>query len=99
MYSKATYIQSVNKLEKNMTMTKHANKRCQQRGISPDLVLLLNTLGMETQQKGNTYVLELDKQTQKRLSKKLKHLLMEIQRNVIVVIGEDDNVITTAHKY
>lgn len=82
-----------------MTMTKHANKRCQQRGISPDLVLLLNTLGMETQQKGNTYVLELDKQTQKRLSKKLKHLLMEIQRNVIVVIGEDDNVITTAHKY
>jgi hypothetical protein len=88
-----------NKEEANMTISQHAQKRCQQRGISPDLVLLLNALGMETQQKGNTYVLQLDKHTQKRLSKKLKRLLMQIQRNIFVVISDDDNVITTAHKH
>ncbi|MFB1036742.1 MAG: hypothetical protein QMC38_15510 [Sinobacterium sp.] len=82
-----------------MTISQHAQKRCQQRGISPDLVLLLNTLGMETQQKGNTYVLELDKYTKKTLSKKLKGLLMQIQRDVFVVISDDDNVITAAHKH
>ena len=82
-----------------MTISQHAQKRCQQRGISPDLVLLLNALGMETQQKGNTYVLELAKHTKKTLSKKLKGLLMQIQRDVFVVISEDDNVITAAHKH
>jgi hypothetical protein len=54
---------------------------------------------METQQKGNTYVLELDKYTKKTLSKKLKGLLMQIQRDVFVVISGDDNVITAAHKH
>lgn len=63
-----------------MTITTHAQKRCQQRGISPDLVLLLNALGMETQQKGNTYVLQLDKRTQKSLCKKLKTLLTQVQK-------------------
>jgi hypothetical protein len=82
-----------------MTISQHAQKRCQQRGISLDLVLLLNALGMETQQKGNTYVLELDKHTKKTLSKKLKGLLMQIQRDVFVVISGDDNVITAAHKH
>ncbi|GAA0856279.1 hypothetical protein [Aliiglaciecola litoralis] len=82
-----------------MTISQHAQKRCQQRGISPDLVVLLNALGMETQQKGNTYLLELDKHTQKTLTKKLKQLLMQIQRNVFVVISDDDTVITTAHKH
>jgi hypothetical protein len=82
-----------------MTISQHAQKRGQQRGISPDLVLLLNALGMETQQKGNTYVLELDKQTQKALSKKLKSLLMQVQRNVFVVISDKDQVITMAHKH
>ncbi|MGS2721526.1 hypothetical protein [Paraglaciecola aestuariivivens] len=48
-----------------MTFSQHAQKRCQQRGISPDLIILLNALGVETQQKGNTYLLELDKHTQK----------------------------------
>jgi hypothetical protein len=82
-----------------MTISQHAQKRCQQRGISLGLVLLLNALGMETQQKGNTYVLELDKHTKKILSKKLKGLLMQIQRDVFVVISGDDNVITAAHKH
>jgi len=84
----------------NMTITTHAQKRCQQRGISPDLVLLLNALGMETQQKGNTYVLQLDKRTQKSLCKKLKTLLTQVQKDVFVVISETDDVITaTAHKH
>tara|TARA_R110002167_G_scaffold137654_1_gene324732 strand:- start:31011 stop:31259 length:249 start_codon:yes stop_codon:yes gene_type:complete len=82
-----------------MTISQHAQKRCQPRGISPDLVLLLNALGMETQQKDNTYVLELDKHTKKTLSEKLKGLLMQVQRDVFVVISEDDNVITAAHKH
>jgi hypothetical protein len=82
----------------NMTITTHAQKRCQQRGISPDLVLLLNALGMETQQKGNTYVLQLDKRTQKSLCKKLKTLLTQVQKDVFVVISETNEVITTAHR-
>jgi hypothetical protein len=82
-----------------MTISQHAQKRCQQRGISHDLLLLLNAIGMETQQKGNTYVLQLDKHTQKTLCKKLKRLLVEVQRNVLVVISDDDNVITAAHKH
>jgi hypothetical protein len=82
-----------------MTISQHAQKRCQQRGISNDLLLLLNAIGMETHQKGNTYVLQLDKHTQKTLCKKLKRLLAEVQRNVLVVISDDDNVITAAHKH
>ena len=82
-----------------MTISQHAQKRCQQRGISPDLVLLLNALGMETQQKGNTYVLELDKHTRRTLIKKLKCLLTQVQRDIFVVIADDDTVITTAHKH
>ena len=90
---------SFNQEEVNMTISQHAQKRCQQRGISPDLILLLNALGMETPQKGNTYVLQLDKHTQKTLSKKLKRLLVQVQQNVMVVISDDDNVITAAHKH
>ena len=82
-----------------MTITTHAQKRFQQRGISPDIVLLLNVLGMETHQKGNTYVLQLDKRTQKSLCKKLKTLLTQVQKDVFVVISETDDVITTAHKH
>jgi hypothetical protein len=88
-----------NQEDLNMTISQHAQKRCQQRGISSDLVLLLNALGMETQQKGNTYILQLDKHTQKVLCKKLKTLFMQVQRNVFVVISEDDKVITTAHQH
>jgi hypothetical protein len=58
-----------------------------------------NALGMETQQKGSTYMLELDKHTQKTLIKKLKCLLTQVQRDVFVVISEDDCVITTEHKH
>jgi hypothetical protein len=90
---------SFNPEEARMTVSQHAQKRCQQRGISPDLVLLLNALGMETQQKGNTYVLQLDKQTQKVLCKKLKTLLMQVQRKVFVVISDDDKLITAAHHH
>jgi hypothetical protein len=43
--------------------------------------------------------LELDKHTKKTLSKRLKGLLMQIQRDVFVVISGDDNVITAAHKH
>jgi uncharacterized membrane protein YgcG len=53
---------------------------------------------METQQKGNTYVLQLDKRTQKSLCKKLKTLLTQVQKDVFVVISETNEVITTAHK-
>jgi hypothetical protein len=90
---------SFNHEETNMTISQHAQKRCQQHGISPDLVVLLNALGMETQQKGNTYVLQLDKHSQKTLCKKLKWLMVQVQRDVSVVISEDDKVITAAHKH
>lgn len=53
-----------------MTLSTHAKKRCQQRGVSVDLILLLEVLGMEVQQKGKSYVLQLDKQTQKTLCKR-----------------------------
>lgn len=82
-----------------MTITTHAQKCCQQRGILPDLVLLLNALGMETHQKANTYVLQLDKRTQKALCKKLKTLLSQVQKDVFVVISDKDDFITTAHKH
>lgn len=90
---------SFNQEEVIMTLSQHAQKRCQQRGICPDLILLLNALGIETAQKGNTYVLQLDKHTQKTLSKKLKRLLEQVQRHVVVVISDDDKVITAAHKH
>ena len=82
-----------------MTFSTHAKKRCQQRGVSPDLVLLLEVLGMEIEQKGNTYVLQLDKKTRRSLCKRLKTLLMQVQRDVFVVVSEDDNGITAAHKH
>lgn len=54
---------------------------------------------METQQKGNTYLLQLDKRTQKTLCKKLKTLLTQIQKDVFVVISDNDDVVTAAHKH
>ena len=82
-----------------MTLSHHAKKRCQQRGISPDLILVLEALGMEICQKGNSYVLQLDKKTQRSLSKRLKSLLMQVQKNIFVVISDDETVITAAHKH
>ncbi len=82
-----------------MTLSDHAKKRCQQRGISPDLILVLEALGMEICQKGNSYVLQLDKKTQRSLSKRLKSLLMQVQKNIFVVISDDETVITAAHKH
>lgn len=82
-----------------MTLSTHAKKRCQQRGVSVDLILLLEVLGMEIQQKGKSYVLQLDKQTQKTLCKRLKTLLMQVQRDVFVVVSDEDTVITAAHKH
>ncbi|MBU2979711.1 DNA recombination protein RmuC [Alteromonas sp. C1M14] len=46
-----------------MTLSQHAKKRFQQRGISPNLILVLEALGMEICQKGNSYMLQLDKKT------------------------------------
>lgn len=82
-----------------MTLSTHAKKRCQQRGVSVDLILLLEMLGMEVQQKGKSYVLQLDKHTQKTLCKRLKTLLMQVQRDVFVVVSDEDTVITAAHKH
>lgn len=81
-----------------MTYSQHAQQRCQQRGISADYIMLLELLGAEVQQKGRSYVLHLDKDTQKSLTKRLKRLLMQVQRDIYVVVTEDDNVITAAHK-
>ena len=81
-----------------MTYSHHAQQRCQQRGISADYVMLLELLGAEVQQKGRSYVLQLDKDTQKSLTKRLKRLLMQVQRDIYVVVTEDDKVITAAHK-
>lgn len=82
-----------------MNLTEHATKRCQQRGISADYVLLLEMLGTELAQKGNTYVLQLDKETKKSLTRRLKKLLMQVQRETYVVVSEDENVITVAHRH
>ena len=78
-----------------MTFSTHAKKRCQQRGVSPDLVLLLEVLGMEIEQKGNTYVLQLDKKTRRSLCKRLKTLLpvfREEETGVREARGEDPSV-------
>ncbi len=82
-----------------MTYSKHAQQRCQQRGISADYVLLLEMLGAEVMQKGGSYVLRLDKDTQKSLAKRLKRLLMQVQKDIYVVVTEDDTLVTAAHKY
>jgi len=81
-----------------MTYSQHAQQRCQQRGISADYVMLLGLLGAEVHQKGGSYVLQLDKDTKKSLTKRLKRLLMQVQRDIYVVVTENDKVITAAHK-
>jgi hypothetical protein len=78
--------------------TQHSQKRCQPLGMAHERVLVLNLLRMETQQKGNTYLLELDKRTQKDVSKKRKKRLMQLPRNVFLILGDDDSAMTTAHK-
>ena len=56
-------------------------------------------LGAEVMQKGGSYVLRLDKDTQKSLAKRLKRLLMQVQKDIYVVVTEDDTLVTAAHKY
>jgi nicotinic acid mononucleotide adenylyltransferase len=76
----------------------HSQKRCQPLEIAHERVFVFNLLRMETQQQGNTYLLELDKRTQKDVSKKLKKRLMQWPRNVFFILGEDDPAMITAHK-
>jgi hypothetical protein len=90
---------SFNQEGSKMTISQHLQERCQQSGISSGLVLLLNAIGMETQLKGNTYVLQFDKHTQKVRCKKLKQLLMQVQCKVFALISADDKLTTSADQH
>lgn len=80
-----------------MTLSGHAKKRMQHRAIPEEWLWLLYLCGESTPQEGGTEVLHLSKPSAKRLRMLLKQL--DHLEDVYLVMADDGNVITTAHRH
>jgi hypothetical protein len=73
-----------------MRMSRHAETRCQQRGIPFDSIPIIMTFGTPTQKSGNATEYQM-------LEKDVKWLVQRLDKLVgkTVIVGDDDTVITT----
>ena len=71
-------------------LSKHAQIRCQQRGIDPVLIDILIILGAVIKEDNDSISLE--------IPKKIRKLLNLVSKNIYAVLSFDGEVITVAHK-
>jgi len=83
-----------------MSMTHHARLRSQQRGIPPILLDLLRQFGRSEPAGGGATKMFFDKAARRRLQAYAGPLAGHLNQHldVYVVVGPDDQVITTAHR-
>ncbi|RDD49102.1 DUF4258 domain-containing protein [Aeromonas sp. ARM81] len=81
--------------------TKHAEKRSQQRCISMAMVTVLDALGVETHQKGNTFKSEMtcNREMRQNLRDIGKLLIYMVDHNVYSIEDCMNEVITVGHKH
>ena len=75
-------------------LSKHAQIRCQQRGIDPVLIDILIILGAVIKEDNDSISLEIPKKSHKKIRK----LLNLVSKNIYAVLSFDGEVITVAHK-
>ncbi|MBC2702951.1 hypothetical protein [Desulfobacula sp.] len=82
-----------------MNITKHAIIRCQQRGISEDIIDLIFQLGKPTSRPGGAIEYKINKKDKLKLQAQLKKLANRLDKaaNKAVLVVKD-KVITVYHK-
>ena len=86
-----------------MNKSRHAEKRCQKRGIKDKTINLLFKEGKQIRQKGGTAILVFPKSKKPEIEK--KHLKIKNIKNAYMVIEVDEKnltdspIITTGHDY
>ena len=82
-------------------LTKHAEKRLQQRAIPKEMLHFISLYGEEVTQKGGCHELRLPKRAIKALRKDLKKVLQHLDSlsNTYVIEGAAGEVITAGHKH
>jgi hypothetical protein len=83
-----------------MSMTRHAQRRCQQRAIAPWVVDLLLQFGRSESAGDGARKVFMDKASRRRLAAYAGPMAsaMEGHLDVYAVVGRDDCVITVAHR-
>ncbi len=81
-------------------MTKHAQARSQQRGISPMMIDLLFQFGVKESAGGGATKIFLNKEAKRKLSAYAGRLASHLEQHldIYAVVGRDDEVITVAHR-
>jgi hypothetical protein len=81
-------------------MTKHAQARCQQRGIPPLLIDLLLQFGATEDAGGGTCKLFFDKKARRKLRAYAGPVapLLDQHLDVYAVVSSDDSLITVGHR-
>ena len=84
-----------------MELTKHAQKRCQQRAIPVEVLDILDALGIEGLQKGGSLLQTMSRKELLANHKKLKQAWKYIDRlkKSYCVRSDSDSVITAGHHY
>ena len=86
-----------------MNKSRHAEKRCQKRGIKDKTINLLFKEGKQIRQKGGTAIVVFPKNKKPEIEK--KHLKIKNIKNAYIVIEVDEKnltdspIITTGHDY
>ncbi|RTE67325.1 hypothetical protein EH243_03745 [Amphritea opalescens] len=82
-------------------LTKHAEKRLQQRAIPEEMLLFISLYGEEVAQKGGSHEHRLTKRAVKALRKDLKKVLQHLDSlsNTYVIEGTEGKIITAGHKH
>lgn len=83
-------------------LTRHARVRCQQRGISPEMIGLLFEFGRERHVGGGATLLSFPKQCREKLRKSLprrQFAAISSHLNIYAVLGNHGCVMTAGHRY
>lgn len=75
-------------------LTRHAQKRKQQRGITENVISLIEIFGESKHQKGGSEVLYIPRQRQKEL-----RIALDKIDGVQVIASNDGEIITVQHEY
>lgn len=80
-------------------LSKHARKRCQQRGIDQELVNMLLSHGDEIDCDNSAVKLAFSQQAIKQMRKRMKRLMRVLETSPYIILGNDGTVITAAHQF
>lgn len=83
------------------SLTKHAEKRLQQRSIPEIMLQIMLSYGEEVPQKGGTCMVRISRRRRAAIRKDLKRALDHFDSlcDGYMVVSEDDKVITAGHQH